>query len=132
MIEIGDQAAVTKTFSDSDIRSFAEISGDDNPIHLDDDYAAKTRFGKRIVQGILTAGLISSVLGTQLPGPGSVYICQTLNFRAPVFIGDTITSKATVIDVREDKPVITLETKCTNQEGIVVLDGEAVLLAPNP
>lgn len=132
MIEIGDQAAVTKTFSDSDIRSFAEISGDDNPIHLDDDYAAKTRFGKRIVQGILTAGLISSVLGTQLPGPGSVYICQTLNFRAPVFIGDTITSKATVIDVREDKPVITLETTCTNQEGIVVLDGEAVLLAPNP
>lgn len=132
MIEIGDQAAVTKTFSDSDIRSFAEISGDDNPVHLDDDYAAKTRFGKRIVQGILTAGLISSVLGTQLPGPGSVYICQTLNFRAPVFIGDTITSKATVIDVREDKPVITLETTCTNQEGIVVLDGEAVLLAPNP
>lgn len=132
MIEIGDQAAVTKTFSDSDIRSFAEISGDDNPIHLDDDYAAKTRFGKRIVQGILTAGLISSVLGTQLPGPGSVYICQTLNFRAPVYIGDTITSKATVIDVREDKPVITLETTCTNQEGIVVLDGEAVLLAPNP
>lgn len=130
MINIGDQASLTKTFTDEDVRSFAEISGDNNPIHLDDEYATSTRFGKRLVHGILTSGMISAVLGTQLPGPGSVYISQTLKFRAPVFIGDTITSTATLVKLRESKPIATFETTCTNQDGTVVIEGEAVLLLP--
>jgi acyl dehydratase len=130
MVKIGDSASLVKTFSDQDVRTFAEISGDNNPIHLDDEYAATTRFGNRIVHGILTSGLISALLGMQLPGPGSIYLKQTINFRAPVFIDDTITAKVKVIKVRDKKPIVTLETICKNQDGIVVIDGEAVLFAP--
>jgi acyl dehydratase len=130
MLNIGDSASRTKIFSDEDVRAFAQISGDANPVHLDDDYAAGTRFGKRLVHGILTSGLISAVLGTQLPGPGSIYIQQTLNFRAPVFIDDTITATVTLTKLREGKPIATFETICTNQDGITVIDGEALLLLP--
>lgn len=130
MVKIGDSASLVKTFSDQDVRTFAEISGDKNPIHLDDEYAATTRFGNRIVHGILTSGLISALLGMQLPGPGSIYLKQTINFRAPVFIDDTITANVKVIKVRDKKPIVTLETTCKNQDGIVVIDGEAVLFAP--
>ena len=130
MPKIGDSASLTKIFSDADVRAFADISGDKNPIHLDDDYAEQTRFKKRLVHGMLTSGLISAVLGMQLPGPGSVYIRQIINFRAPVFINETITATVTVSKVRTGKPIITLETVCKNQDDIIVLDGEAVLLAP--
>jgi 3-hydroxybutyryl-CoA dehydratase len=130
MIKIGDSASRTKTFTDEEVRTFAAISGDQNPIHLDAEYAAGTRFKKRLVHGILTSGMISAILGMDLPGPGSVYIKQSLNFKAPVFIGDTITATVTVIKAREDKPIITLETICKNQDGTVVIAGEAVLLAP--
>jgi len=130
MIKIGDSASITKTFSDEDVRSFAEISGDKNPVHLDDEFAAQTQFKKRLVHGMLTAGLISAVLGTELPGPGSIYISQSINFRAQVFIGDTITATVTVTKLREGKPIATLETVCKNQDDVVVLKGEAVLLAP--
>ena len=130
MLKIGDSASTTKTFSDDDVRTFAEISGDKNPIHLDDEFAAGTRFGKRLVHGILTSGMISALLGMELPGPGSVYIQQTLKFRAPVYIGDTITATVTVTRLRADKPIVTMETVCQNQDGAVVIDGEAVLLAP--
>ena len=130
MMKVGDSASMTKTFTDADVRTFAEISGDKNPIHLDDDYAAETRFGKRLVHGILTSGMISALLGMELPGPGSIYMQQMLKFRAPVFIGDTITATVTVTKVREDKPIVTLETICENQDGVTVIDGEAVLLAP--
>jgi acyl dehydratase len=129
MIKIGDTASSTKSFSNEDVLSFAEISGDKNPIHLDEQYAATTRFGKRLVHGILTSGMISALLGMQLPGPGSIYLTQTLNFRAPVYIGDTITATVTVTKLREDKPIVTLDTTCKNQDGVVVIDGEAVLLA---
>ncbi|MBU1662584.1 MAG: MaoC family dehydratase [Chloroflexi bacterium] len=129
MLKIGDSASSTKTFTDSDVRTFAEISGDKNPIHLDEEYAARTRFGRRLVHGILTSGMISALLGMQLPGPGSIYIKQTLNFQAPVYIGDTITATVTVAKIRADKPIITLDTVCKNQDGTVVIDGEAVLLA---
>ncbi len=131
MIAIGDRASRAKTFSDEDVRTFAEISGDNNPIHLDDEYAAETRFGQRLVHGILTSGMISAVLGTQLPGHGSVYIKQTINFRAPVYIGDTITATVTAKKVRGDKPIATFETVCTKADGTVVIDGEAVLLLPS-
>ena len=130
MIKIGDSASVTKTFSDEDVRTFAEISGDKNPVHLDDEYASQTQFKGRLVHGMLTAGLISAVFGTELPGPGSIYLSQSINFRAPVFINDTVTATATVLKIREGKPIVTLETVCKNQDGVVVLEGEALLLAP--
>ena len=130
MLKIGDSASLTKTFTDEDVRSFAKISGDTNPVHLDDNFAASTRFKQRLVHGMLTAGLISAVLGTKLPGPGSIYLNQSITFRAPVFINDTITATVKVSGIREDKPILTLETVCTNQDGAVVLEGEAVLLLP--
>ena len=130
MLKIGDGASLTKTFTDEDVRTFAEISGDKNPVHLDDNYAASTQFKQRLVHGMLTAGLISAVLGTKLPGPGSIYLSQSINFRAPVFINDTITATVTVSKTRMGKPIVTLETVCKNQDDVVVLDGEAILLVP--
>ena len=130
MMKVGDSASLTKSFSDADVRSFAEISGDKNPLHLDDDYAAQTQFERRLVHGMLTAGLISAILGTKLPGEGSIYLSQSFNFRAPVFIGDTITARVTITKIREDKPIVTAETICENQDGAVVLEGEAVLFVP--
>jgi 3-hydroxybutyryl-CoA dehydratase len=131
MLKVGDSASRSHTFHDEEVRTFARISGDTNPVHLDEEYAARTRFGRRLVHGMLTAGLISAVLGTQLPGPGSIYIRQTLAFRAPVYIGDTITATVTLKALREDKPIGTFETVCRNQNGDVVLEGEAVLLLPS-
>jgi acyl dehydratase len=130
VFKIGDYATTTKTFLDEDVRTFANISGDKNPIHLDEEYASSTRFGKRLVHGILTSGIISALLGMELPGPGSIYIKQILNFKAPVYIGDTITATVTVTGVRTDKPIITLETVCKNQDDVMVIDGEAILLTP--
>jgi 3-hydroxybutyryl-CoA dehydratase len=130
MIKVGDTASLTKTFTESDVLNFAEISGDQNPVHVDPQFAATTRFERQIVHGMLTSGLISAVLGMQLPGPGCIYLKQELNFRAPVYFGDTITATATVAKVREDKPIITLKTVCTNQEGTEVIDGEAILMVP--
>lgn len=129
MFQVGSNASLTKTFTDNDVLTFAEISGDHNPVHIDDEFAATTRFERRLVHGMLTAGMISAVLGMQLPGPGCIYLKQELNFRAPVFIGDTITATVTVKKVREDKPIITLATVCKNQDGMDVIDGEAILLA---
>jgi acyl dehydratase len=130
MQKIGDSASLTKTFSDEDVRSFAEASGDKNPVHLDDEYAAGTQFKRRLVHGMLTAGLVSAVLAMELPGPGSIYLSQSINFRAPVFIGDTITATVTILKIRESKNIVTLETICKNQDDVVVLEGEAVVLAP--
>jgi len=130
MVKVGDRASFTKSFSHEDVVLFAEVSGDHNPIHLNEEYAADTRFGRPIVHGILTAGLVSSVLGNELPGPGSVYLSQMLRFRAPVYYGDTVTAIVEVTAVREDKPIVTLRTTCFNQAGQVVVEGEAVLLVP--
>ena len=130
MIQVGDSASLTKTFSESDVLSFAEISGDQNPVHIDPEFAAATRFKRQLVHGVLTAGLISAVLGMQLPGPGSIYMKQELNFRAPVYFSDTVTATVTVTKVREDKPIVTLKTVCTNQKGIKVIEGEAILMVP--
>lgn len=128
MLKIGDSASFSKAFTDADVRAFAKISGDHNPVHLDEAYAAKTPFKKRIAHGMLTAGLISAILGTQLPGEGSIYLKQTLNFRAPVYLDETITATVTVVKLHERKPIATLETICKNQGGVVVLDGEATIL----
>ena len=127
-LKVGDAAEVSKTITDEDVRAFAELTGDRNPVHLDEEYAARTRFGRRIAHGMLGASLISAVLANELPGRGTVYLSQTLKFTAPVFLGDTVTARVTVRHVREDKPVVTLETVCTNDRGERVVEGEAVVL----
>jgi len=126
--KVGDTASVTKTFAQEDIEKFAELSGDRNRIHLDADYAKTARFGKRIAHGMLTSSLISNVIGNQLPGLGSIYLGQTLQFLAPVFPGDTITASATVTSIREDKPIVKIETVCKNQRDEIVIKGEATVL----
>ena len=125
----GDKTSRTTVISDEMIRVFAELTGDTNPVHLDDTYAAGTRFGRRIAHGMIAAGLISAALANDLPGPGTVYLSQTLQFKAPVYPGDTITTTVEVKNVRPDKPIVTLVTTCTNQNDKVVLEGEAVVLA---
>lgn len=126
-LKIGDTATRSKTIADADIRAFADVSGDHNPIHLDDEFASQTMFGKRIAHGMLSASLISAVLANDLPGHGSIYLGQTLKFVAPVFIGDEITARVTVTFVREGKPIAKLETVCTNQRGEIVIEGEATV-----
>ena len=127
-LEVGDAATLSKTITDADVRAFAELTGDHNPVHLDDEYAAGTRFGRRVAHGMLAASLISAALANELPGRGTVYLSQQLQFTAPVFPGDTVTARVAVTKVREDKPVVTLETVCTNQSGETVVRGEAVVL----
>src|SRR5690349_9070786 len=124
----GDKASRVQTISDAMIRSFADLTGDTNPVHLDDAYAAGTRFGRRIAHGMIAAGLISATLANDLPGPGTVYLSQTLQFKAPVYPGDTITATVEVKSLRPDKPIVTLNTMCSNQDGKVVLEGEATVL----
>jgi 3-hydroxybutyryl-CoA dehydratase len=124
----GDSASRVATIDDRMVRDFAALTGDTNPVHLDDAYAAGTRFGRRIAHGMIAAGMISATLANDLPGPGTVYLGQTLTFKAPVFIGDTITATVVVRSLREDKPIVTLDTVVTNQDGAVVLEGEAVVL----
>ncbi len=123
----GDTASRTSAISDDMIRAFAEVTGDTNPVHLDDGYAAGTQFGRRIAHGMIAAGMISATLANDLPGPGTLYLGQTLKFKQPVYPGDTITATVEVLTVRPDKPIVTLGTVCTNQDGDVVLEGEAVV-----
>ena len=125
----GDKASRTTTITDEMIRQFADLTGDANPVHLDDAYAASTRFGRRIAHGMIAAGLISAALANDLPGPGTVYLSQTLQFKAPVYPGDAITTTIEVKSVRPDKPIVTLVTTCKNQNDMVVLEGEAIVLA---
>jgi len=127
-LQPGDTAFRSLAITDETIRAFAEVTGDNNPVHLDDDYAAGTRFGRRIAHGMIAAGLISATLANDLPGPGTVYLNQTLKFKLPVFPGDTVTATVEVLTVRPDKPIVTLSTVCTNQDEKVVLEGEAVVL----
>ena len=127
-LKAGDSASRSMTITDDTIRVFADVTTDTNPLHLDDEYAAGTRFGKRIAHGMISAGLISATIANDLPGPGTVYLNQTLKFKLPVFPGDTVTATIEVLTVREDKPIVTLGTVCTNQDDAVVLEGEAVVL----
>ena len=127
-LNVGDSTSRTMTITDETIRAFADLTGDHNPVHLDDAYAAGTRFGRRIAHGMIAAGLISATLANDLPGPGTVYLGQTLQFKAPVFPGDTLTATVEVKSVRADKPIVILTTVCTNQDGTRVLEGEATVL----
>jgi len=127
--KVGDSAEITKTIEQTDIDAFADLTGDHNPVHIDEEFAKTTRFGRRIAHGMLTASLISAVLANKLPGEGSVYLGQTLQFVAPVFPGDTVTARVTVKQIREDKPILKLETICVNQRDEIVIRGEATVLA---
>lgn len=129
VLYVGQKASLAKTITESDIVGFAGISGDFSPIHVNAEYAKATRFKGRIAHGLLTASLISAVLGTRLPGPGTVYLSQQLKFLAPVFLGDTIEATVEIVSIRPDKPIVTLKTECRNQRGEKVIEGEAVVLA---
>ena len=127
-VKIGDSFSISREVTDELVRKFAEVSGDFNPIHLDDEFAAKTRFGKRIAHGMLSGAFISAVLGNELKGHTVVYLSQTLKFTAPVFIGDTVTTTSTITKIREDKNIVTLENRCSNQNGETVVRGESMLM----
>lgn len=129
-MESGSAASRTKTITDEDVALFAQATGDTNPVHLDDDYAATTRFGRRIAHGMLTGSLISAILGNDLPGPGTIYLGQEFKFKAPVYIGDTVTATVELVKFRADKRIATFRTTCTNQDGTLVLEGEAVVVVP--
>jgi 3-hydroxybutyryl-CoA dehydratase len=125
---VGDSRSFVKTVTDEDVRLFAQISGDHNPIHLDETYAAQTRFKKRIAHGALLASYISNIIGNEIPGHGSIYLSSSLKFRAPTYIGDTVTTVATIAAIRADKPIFTLSCVCSNQQDEVLCSGEAVVL----
>lgn len=129
-LSLGMTETLSKTVSSDDVVGFAEITGDRNPIHLSEHFAAKTPFGERIAHGLYTAGLISAVLGTRLPGPGAVYIAQTLNFRAPVRIGDQVDVTVTVDELVPERRRAHLACQCAVGE-TVVLDGEALVKVPS-
>lgn len=126
-IRIGQCASMRRTITEADVVLFAAITGDQNSVHIDELAARESRFGRRIAHGMLAAGLISAVLGMHLPGPGTIYLKQTLNFRKPIYINDTVTTTVEVIGLREDKPIATLLTRVTNQDGVVVVDGESLV-----
>lgn len=127
-IKVGDSFHKERLVTDALVRAFAELSGDHNPIHLDEDVAGKTRFGRRIAHGMLSGAFISAVLGYEFAERKIVYLSQTLKFTAPVFIGDTVTTTATIKHIREDKNIVTLDTTCTKQDGTTAVQGEAVVM----
>ncbi len=129
-ISVGDRAEFSKTITESDIYLFAGITGDFNPAHLDEAYASKTFFKKRIAQGMLLGGFISAVLGYHLPGPGTIYIRQELNFLRPARVGDTVNAQAEIIEIDVEKNRAILRTTCVNQEGAVLVDGTAIVSPP--
>ena len=129
-LQVGDTARFSKTISESDVYMFAGVTGDLNPAHVNEEYAKGTFFKTRIVHGMLTASLISTVVGTMLPGPGTVYMRQEVSFLAPVNFGDTITAIVEVSEIMADKKRVRLKTYCINQENQTVVDGEALVSPP--
>lgn len=126
---VGQTGSFSKTISETDIYSFAGICGDFNPVHVNECAARESLFGRRIAHGFLGGSLISTVLGMYLPGPGTIYLSQSLKFRAPVYIGDTIVAKATILELM-DKGKARLDTRVVNQDGALVIEGEAVVRLP--
>lgn len=124
-ISVGQKASRTLTLTTTHVQTFAELSGDYNPLHFDEAFAAKTKFKKLVVQGGLTTGLLHALVAMDMPGPGTVFLSQNWKFTAPVFIGDTITAEAEVLSVHETKPVTQLKIKIIRQDGEIVLEGEA-------
>ncbi|MEJ2540231.1 MAG: MaoC family dehydratase [Gemmatimonadota bacterium] len=129
-LRVGMTAESSRTVTEADIVLFAGITGDLNPVHVDEVAARRSRFGGRIAHGILTAGYVSATIGMKLPGPGAIYMEQTLRFTRPVRIGDTVTATVQVVEIDEEKRRVRLRTRCANQDGKNVLDGEALVLIP--
>lgn len=129
-IKVGDKATIQKTITEADVILFAGVSTDQNPAHINEEYAKKTMFKKRIAHGALTSSLVSAVLGMKMPGAGTIYISQLSKFMAPVYIGDTITAIVEAKEVVTEKNRVVFRTYCENQEGKVVMDGEAVVMPP--
>ncbi len=127
-LKIGDKFTTHRNVTDELIRAFAEVSGDHNPIHLDEEFAKNTRFGQRIAHGMLSGAFISAVLGNEFTDLKVVYLSQTMKFTAPVFIGDTVRVTATVTNIREEKGIVTCETVCTNQTGEILVTGESKIM----
>ncbi|MGI9422559.1 MAG: MaoC family dehydratase [Hyphomicrobiaceae bacterium] len=130
-LQLGMEASLSRTVSEADIMSFAEVTGDHNPVHVDAGYAARTMFKERISHGMLTASYISAVFAMKLPGPGVIYVSQTLNFRRPVVIGDCITAQVAVMEMWPQKRRVRFDCVCSNADGKAVLEGEAILLVPS-
>jgi 3-hydroxybutyryl-CoA dehydratase len=128
-LKVGMQAVVSRTITETDLRNFSGVSGDTNPMHLNEEYAKHTQFGGCIVHGLLTASLISAVIGTKLPGPGCIYMSQTLKFLAPVRVGDTVYATATVKELFPEKNRVSLTTRCMVRDTLVI-DGEALIKVP--
>ena len=128
-LSVGQSAELVRTVGEADIEAFAAVTGDNNPVHLDAAFAATTSFGERIAHGMLSAGYISAVIGTQLPGPGAIYLSQALRFKRPVKIGDAVTARATITEIDEAKARVTLATVCL-VNGKPVLEGEALIMVP--
>lgn len=129
-LEVGDAAEFSKTVSEADVYLYAGVTGDVNPAHINETYARRTSFKTRVAHGMLLAGFISTVLGNRLPGHGTIYVRQELDFLAPVHIGDTITARAEVVEVIRGKNRVKLRTTCVNQEGTKVVDGMALVSPP--
>ena len=127
---VGMTASFSKTIPDADLVLFVGVSGDTNPVHLDEDYASGTMFKGRVAHGALTASFISTVLGTKLPGPGSIYVAQTLKFKAPVHVGNTVTARCEVIELIPERKFVIFKTQCFVHETLVI-DGEATLKLPS-
>ena len=126
-IRVGDKATGGKTVSEQDVRLFAQVSGDINPLHLDEEYAGTTLFKQRIAHGMLIGGIVGGVMGNDLPGPGAIYLSQNFQFKLPVYLGDTVEAEVEIIEKMEAKRRLKVKTICRNQEGKVVLEGEALV-----
>lgn len=127
-IQVGDSASFEKTITETDVYQFAGVSGDMNPAHVNERFASQGMFKTRVVHGMLSASLISTVLGTQLPGPGAIYLGQDIKFVKPVFFNDTITARVVVSEIKKDKNICVLETRCLNQHDDVVVYGKATIM----
>lgn len=129
-LNVGDTATISRAFSQDDVRLYADLSTDHNPVHLDADFAATTQFGQRIVHGMLVGSLFSALLGEHLPGHGSIYMSQNLQFKAPVYLDTEVIAKVEITAIREGKPVVTLKTTCEDTSGKLLVTGEAVMYVP--
>lgn len=128
LLKKGQKASQTKKFNKEEVLAFSKLTSDDNPIHFDETYASGTRFKKPIVQGPMVVSLIGGILGSQLPGPGTIYISQETSFKQPVFIDESVTAWVEVVNIREDKPIITLKSWIEKEDGEIVLEGKSVIL----
>jgi len=124
-LHVGQSAERSKTIADADVQRYAEITGDYNPLHFDDAFAAGTRFGRRVAQGGIAAGMLNALVAMDLPGAGTVFMSQTLTYKAPAYLGDTLTARVEVVSLKADKPVCQLRFAIRNQDDVVILEAEA-------